>query len=173
MSTAPPPGSSGPPRSLRTDGAEQARLIGVIGAGQCDADVAERARTVGRLLGEAGCAVATGGLGGVMAAASRGAREAGATVVAILPGDDPSAATPDADVVIATGVGDARNAILANTCAAFVAVGGSYGTLSEIAFALKRSKRVVTLDSWELGLPVLRARSPAEAVRLVSSDEPT
>lgn len=141
--------------------------IGVLGAGECDANVAERARTVGRLLGRAGCTVLTGGLGGVMAAASEGAREAGATVVAILPGEDPAAATPAADVAIATGVGDARNAILANTCAAFVAVAGSYGTLSEIAFALKRSKRVVALGSWELGPPVVVAESPTEAVRLV------
>jgi len=147
------------------------RTIGVIGAGACDPATAERAREVGRRLAEAGCTVVTGGLGGVMEAASRGASEAGGLVVAVLPGSDPAEATPWAGVVVATGMGDARNAILANTAEAFVAVAGSHGTLSEIAFALKRGKRVVGLATWDVDPAVLVAADPAEAVALVLGAE--
>ncbi|MEW6074493.1 MAG: TIGR00725 family protein [Planctomycetota bacterium] len=140
------------------------RIVAVIGAGACDAATAERAHRVGRLLAERGCTVLTGGLGGVMAAASRGAAEAGGLVLGLLPGADPAAANPWVGVAIATGMGDARNAILANTAAAFVAVGGAYGTLSEIAFALQRGKRVVSLGSWAVDPALLPAASPEEAV---------
>ena len=101
-----------------------------------------------------------------MEAASRGAAEAGGLVVAVVPGADPAAANEWVSVAIASGVGDARNAILANTAECFIAVGGSYGTLSEIAFARKRDKRVVTLDSWGVDASVLEAGSPEEAVAL-------
>ncbi len=139
----------------------------MIGAGECDAETAERARAVGRGLAEAGCTVVTGGLGGVMEAASRGAAEAGGLVVGILPSSRTEDANPWVRVPVATGLGDARNAVLADTADAFVAVAGSWGTLSEIAFALKRGKRVVGLGTWELELPLVRAATPAEAVRLV------
>ena len=145
----------------------QRRVIAVIGAGECDEDVFSSAREVGRLLAEAGCVVATGGLSGVMAGASKGARDAGGLVLGGLPGADPQDANPDVDVAVATGAGDARNAILANTAEAFVAIAGSWGTLSEIAFALKRGKRVVSLGSWTEQLPILIAATPADAVRLV------
>lgn len=152
-----------------------ARTIAVIGAAACDERVADRARAVGRLLAEAGCVVVTGGLGGVMKAASRGAKEAGGLVVGIVPGPDPTSANGYVDVAIATGMGDARNAILANTAEAFVAVAGSWGTLSEIAFALKRGKRVVALEVQAPGLAgtgqdVIQAEGPEEAVRLVLAD---
>ena len=142
------------------------RVVAVIGAGECNAETAEAAREIGVLLAAAGCIVATGGLGGVMEAASRGARESGGTVLGILPGSSIEERNGHVTVAVATGMGDARNAILANTAEAFVAVGGSHGTLSEIAFALKRQKRVVSLGSWEVDPAVLRANSPAEAVRL-------
>jgi hypothetical protein len=143
------------------------RVIAVIGAGTCDADLVARAREVGRLLGEAGCVVVTGGLGGVMEAASQGAREAGALVIGILP--DASSATANAyvDVAIATGMGDARNVVLVNTADAFVAVGGALGTLSEIALALKRGKPVVSLGSWTIDPRVQVAGEAVEAVRWV------
>jgi hypothetical protein len=153
--------------------APRRRIVAVIGAGACDAATAERARAVGRLLAERGCAVLTGGLGGVMEAASRGAAEAGGLVLAVLPGSDPADANPHVALAIASGMGDARNAILANTAEAFVAVAGEHGTLSEIAFALKRGKRVVSLGSWEIDPAILVARTPEEAVRLALERELT
>ncbi len=144
-----------------------ARIIAVIGAGTCDGATYELAREIGERLARAGCVVVTGGLGVVMEAASRGAREAGGVVVGIIPGHDPSEANSFAEIRIVTGMGDARNAIIANTGEAFIAVGGSYGTLSEIAFVLKRGKRVVSLGSWEVDPAVIHARTPEEAVERV------
>jgi uncharacterized protein (TIGR00725 family) len=146
------------------------RILAVIGAGVADAELAEQARSVGQMLAERGCTVITGGLGGVMEAASRGAAEAGGLVIGVLPGSDPAAANRWVGIPVATGMGDARNTILANTAEAFVAVGGSHGTLSEIAFALKRGKRVVALGSWEVDPEIRRARSAAEAVELALED---
>jgi len=142
-------------------------VVAVIGAGACDAETTAWAEEVGRLLAERGCTVVNGGLGGVMEAASRGAAAAGGLVIGILPGPAREAANAWVTVAIATGMGDARNAILANTADAFVAVGGEYGTLSEIAFALKRGKRVVALGSWDVDPAVVRAGTPAEAVARV------
>lgn len=139
-------------------------MIAVIGAGECDPATAATAHEVGRLLAEGGCVLVTGGLGGVMEAASRGAAEAGGTVVGVVPGEDPASANPEVAIPIATGMGDARNAIIANTAEAFVAVGGSYGTLSEIAFALKRGKRVVAVGSWDVDPAVEQFESAAQAV---------
>ncbi len=141
--------------------------IAVIGAGQCDGETASRARTAGRLLAEAGCIVVNGGLGGVMEAAAEGAAGAGGTVIGILPTADPRDANPHVTVAIATGMGDARNAIIANTAAGFLAIGGSHGTLSEIAFALKRGKPVVSLGSWDIDPEVRHASTPEKAVQLL------
>lgn len=146
--------------------ANRARVVAVVGAGECDRGTAERAEEVGRLLAGRGCTLVTGGLGGVMEAASRGAREAGGLVIGVLPAADPETANPHVQVAIATGMGDARNAILANTANVFVAIGGAHGTLSEIAFALKRKKRVVSLGSWEVDPAILVAATAAEAVRM-------
>jgi uncharacterized protein (TIGR00725 family) len=145
-------------------------IVAVIGAGSCDPSMARTAREVGRLLAGAGHIVLTGGLGGVMEAASLGAREAGGLVIGLLPGATTQDANPHVEVPIATGVGEGRNVIIANTADAFVAVGGGYGTLTEIAFALKRGKCVVCLGSWDAGLPVRRARTPEEAVEIVSAE---
>jgi uncharacterized protein (TIGR00725 family) len=112
------------------------RVVAVIGAGACDEATYERARAVGRLCAERGCVVVTGGLGGVMEAAARGATEAGGETLGILPGAAPESANAWIRLAVATGTGDARNAVIANTAEAFVAVGGAHGTLSEIAFAL-------------------------------------
>jgi uncharacterized protein (TIGR00725 family) len=110
-----------------------------------------------------------GGLGGVMEAACRGAKQTGGTTVGILPGDDRSAANPYVDIVIPTGLGEARNAVVVRSADALIAIGGAYGTLSEIAFALKAGKLVVGLGTWEVE-GVLAADSPAAAVETVLSD---
>lgn len=147
-------------------------LVAVIGAAACSPAEAEAAETVGRVLAEGGATVLCGGRGGVMEAACRGARAAGGLTVGILPGADPSAANPYVDVAIATGLGEARNAIVARTARAVVVIGGRYGTLSEIGFALKQGLPVVGVRTWQLtcpddGLsaPIVHVDDPVEAAR--------
>ena len=149
-----------------------ARVIAVIGAGECDDETRAQAHEVGRLLAEAGCVVINGGLGGVMEAASAGARAVGGTVVGVVPSEDPRSANAHVSIAIASGMGDGRNAILANTAEAFVAVGGAYGTLSEIALALKRGKRVVSVGSWTVDPAIEQAADPEDAVRRLLRGEP-
>jgi uncharacterized protein (TIGR00725 family) len=147
-------------------------IIAVCGAGLCDATLAEVAEAVGRAIATAGAVLVCGGLGGVMAAACRGARAAGGVTIGILPGPDTSAANPDVQIPIATGMGEARNVIIVRTADAVIAVGGEYGTLSEIALARKAGRAVVGLGTWALGhdtsgrLHVLEANTPAEAVAI-------
>jgi len=138
-------------------------IVGIIGAGMADAELEQTAAEVGRRIAGQGWLLVCGGLGGVMAAACRGAREAGGTTVGILPGSDPAAANPDVDIPIATGFGEGRNVIIVRTADLLIAVGGEYGTLSEIAFALKAGKPVVGLGSWDIR-GVVPAATPAEAV---------
>ena len=140
------------------------KIIAVIGASDADEKAFKAAWKVGELLAQSGCNVITGGLTGVMEGASAGAADQGATVIGVLPGDDPDDANPHVHAVVATGMGDARNAIIANTAAGFVAITGGLGTLSEIAFALKREKPVVSLGSWDIDPRVQRAETPEAAV---------
>ena len=126
--------------------------VAVVGAGDAldGSPEADAAEAVGRALAEAGAVVVCGGLGGVMAAACRGATDAGGTTVGILPGATRADANPWLSVAIATGLGEARNALVVRAADAVIAVGGSYGTLSEIALALKAGKRVIALGSWQI-----------------------
>jgi uncharacterized protein (TIGR00725 family) len=143
--------------------------VAVSGGGDAGQDVCRAAEEVGRELARRGAVVVTGGLGGAMAAASRGAKEEQGTTVGILPGDDRADANPWVDVAVATGLGEGRNVVLVRTVDAVVAVAGEFGTLSEIALALRAGKPVVGLGTWELvrdGQPVevvVTAASPAEA----------
>jgi uncharacterized protein (TIGR00725 family) len=105
---------------------------------------------VGRLLAERGATVVCGGLGGTMEAACRGARAAGGTTLGLLPGADRSEANPFVTVAVPTGLGEARNALVVRAADAVIALGGGYGTLSEIALALKAGKRVVGIGTWEI-----------------------
>jgi uncharacterized protein (TIGR00725 family) len=146
--------------------------ISVIGAGQADAAEYAMAEEVGRLVAEAGAVLVCGGLGGVMTAAAGGAKKAGGRTVGILPGHDRSEANPYLDTVVATGVGHARNLAVVSTGDAVIAVGGEFGTLSEIALAAKIRRPVVLLSSWRLqrddGTPgIWYASTPAEALALV------
>ncbi len=143
--------------------------VGVVGAGLATEAELELAAGVGRLIAEAGAVLVCGGLGGVMDAAARACAEAGGISVGVLPGDERLAASRHLTVAVATGMGEARNAIVARTADVLVAVGGEYGTLSEIAFALKMGKPVVGLSTWdlareELGDSIVRADTPVEAV---------
>ena len=141
--------------------------IAVIGAAECDAAAAQAAFEVGRLLARAGCIVVTGGRTGVMEAASAGAAGEGGTVIGILPGESADEANPFVDVPIVTGLGEARNVIIARTADGLIALTGEYGTLSEIAFALKFNKPVVSLDSWDIDPRIRQAHTPQEAVALM------
>jgi uncharacterized protein (TIGR00725 family) len=137
--------------------------VSVIGSGL---ENEERAEAVGRLLGEAGVTVVTGGLGEVMAAVSRGAKSAGGTTIGIVPGESRSTANEWLDHVVVTGIGHARNLAVVASGDAVIAVGGRYGTLAEIGFALTLSRPVVVLEpGWEVD-GTLRAETPEEAVAL-------
>jgi uncharacterized protein (TIGR00725 family) len=139
------------------------KQIAVVGSG---AEHEERAEELGRLLAERGCTVVCGGRGEVMAAAARGAKSAGGTTIGILPGETHTDANEWIDHVVVTGIGHARNLAVAASGDAVIAVGGSYGTLAEIAFALRLGRRVVILEpGWEVD-GALRAQTPAEAVEL-------
>src|SRR5947209_5916426 len=146
------------------------RAIAVIGAGSCDAEVRDVAYDTGRLIAERGGVLVTGGGTGVMEAASRGARDAGGLVIGILPGPDAAAANDAVDVAIPTGMGQLRNGLVVASGEAVIAVGGEWGTLSEIGLALKWGKPVVGLDTWNssrAGVPedaILCASTAAEAV---------
>ena len=140
-----------------------ATQVSVIGSG---AEWEEAAEEVGRLLAGRGCTVVTGGLDEVMAAAHRGAKAAGGTTIAILPGEDRAAANPWADHVVVTGIGHARDLAVAASGDAVIAVGGSYGTIAEIALALMLGRRVVALAGAPDLVGALRAESPKEAVKL-------
>jgi uncharacterized protein (TIGR00725 family) len=127
--------------------------------------VVEAAEAVGAELGRRGAVLVCGGRGGAMEAVCRGAKGAGGTTVGILPGSDRREANEWVDVAIATGMGEMRNAVVVRAADALVAVGGAYGTLSEIALALRTGTPVVGLRTWEIdGIRV--AESPAEAVEL-------
>jgi uncharacterized protein (TIGR00725 family) len=146
--------------------------VAVCGPGECGPQEAEAARTVGRLLAESGAVVLCGGYGGVMAAAAAGAREAGGIVVGVLSGRDRAGASPDLTVVLPTGMGEARNALIVRAADAVIVVGGSWGTLSELALAQRGGTPVITLGGWRVvgadGDPVpgpIEAADPAEAVR--------
>jgi uncharacterized protein (TIGR00725 family) len=135
-----------------------------VGAGRASADEASAAEAVGRALAEAGAVLVCGGLGGVMEAACRGAKQAGGTTVGILPGADRADANEHVEVAIATGLGEVRNALIVRAVDSVIAVGGEYGTLSEIALALKSGTRVVAIASWEIeGVEI--AQTPEDAVR--------
>lgn len=147
-------------------------VVAVVGGGVCSPEEAALAEAVGRGLAEAGATLICGGMGGVMAAACRGAKSARGLTIGVLPGYRATDANPHVDVPIVTGMGEARNVIIVRTAMAVIAVGGEFGTLSEIAFALKLGRPVIGLGTWELakdGQPaqaIVEARTAEEAVRL-------
>jgi uncharacterized protein (TIGR00725 family) len=140
--------------------------VSVIGSG---VEHVANAEEVGRLLAERGCTIVCGGKSEVMAAAARGAKSVGGTTIGILPGESRADANEWIDHVVVTGIGHARNLAVVASGDAVIAVGGRYGTLAEIGFALTLGRRVVILEpSWEVD-GALRARTPAEAVELALS----
>jgi uncharacterized protein (TIGR00725 family) len=162
------------PRNTPDDTTGRAFQVAVCGPRQCTDQQAAAARTVGVLLAEAGAVVICGGGTGVMAAVAAGARSAGGTVIGIRPGADTEGASPDLSVTIVTNLGEARNAVIVWSADAVIAVGGSWGTLSEIALARRRGGvPVVVLDGWQVvgqdgkavDEGIAYVDSPEEAVR--------
>lgn len=154
-------------------------LLAVIGAADAEGALIRAAEAVGRAAAARGHGVVCGGRGGVMAAACRGARAGGAPTVGLLPGSDAAEANAWVDVAVPTGLGEARNALVVRTGVAVVAVGGGWGTLSEIALARKMGRRVVGLATWQPSPPqgqslagVEPAPSPEEAVARALGEDP-
>ena len=143
-------------------------FIGVIGAGDCNDDVAAKAEAVGREIAKRGGVLICGGLGGVMEAAAKGAASQGGLTIGILPTSHKKNANPYIDIAICTGMGQARNAIIALTSDVLIAVGGEYGTLSEIALGLKAGKPVISLGGWNIK-GMLIANNAEEAVKMAFS----
>jgi len=145
-------------------------LVGIIGEREASPENSLRAYTVGHLLAEHGFAIICGGLGGVMEAACRGACDAGGLTLGILPGVDAAEANPYVQIAIVTGLNEARNLLIVRSALALIAIGGEYGTLSEMAFALKMNKPVIALHSWQPERPgvshptLYPAQTPEEAV---------
>ena len=132
--------------------------VAVVGAGSPDDPaVLEQAFAAGRQLATRGWVVVTGGLGGVMAAAAAGVAAEGGTAVALLPGTDRSAASEGHTVVLPTGIGEMRNALIVRAVDAVLAIGGSWGTLSEIALAARTGVPVFAVGSWDLPGPEVQA----------------
>ncbi len=131
--------------------AERKPVIAIVGAGKCSKKLRDQAADIGRRVAELGGVVICGGLGGVMEGAARGAKEGGGATIGILPSDNKAEANEFIDHAIPTGLGEARNIIVARTCDAMIALPGKYGTLTEMAFALLAEKPVISVSAWKLG----------------------
>ncbi len=146
------------------------RFIAVIGGGQCSAKETELAEAVGRELARRGATLICGSLGGVMEAACKGASSEGGVTIGILPGDNYQAANPYVQIAIVTGMGYARNIAIVKSAQAVIAIGGSYGTLSEISHALQSNIPVIGLNTWSLSRngqldnSIISVQDPTEAV---------
>ena len=146
------------------------KFIAVIGASQASASELKTAELVGREIAKSGAALVCGGMGGVMEAACKGASQEGGITIGILPGDNRLSANEFVKIPIVTGIGYARNVAVVKSAQAVIAVGGSYGTLSEIGHALQSGLPVIGLDTWGISRkrkgksPIIEAKTPAEAV---------
>ena len=155
---------------LTPQGSQARACVAVVGTSTGTRDELSHAEAVGRLIAREGWILVCGGLGGVMDAAARGVEAEGGTAIGILPGDDRSTASPHLTAGVATGLGEGRNVLIVRTADVVVAIGGEFGTLSEIALALKMGKSVIGLDTWSLGRegldhdPIVRVSSAEDAV---------
>ena len=136
-------------------------LVSVIGGHECDKDTAKIARHIGQIIAEENAVLVCGGLGGIMEAACRGAKERGGLTIGIIPGEGKNEANKFVDIAITTGMGYSRNTIVAGTPDAVVAFPGKYGTLSEIGFALNAKKKVYGFGTWDIK-GIKRLENPQE-----------
>jgi len=140
--------------------------LGVIGGSSCSKKIEEQAIEVGRAIAKAGAVLVCGGLGGVMEAACRGAKQAGGTTIGILPNWSKESANEFVDIPIVTGLGDMRNLMVVRNSDAVIALPGKYGTLSEIAFCLNSGTPLISLSNWNVSKKIIRARDTQQAVEL-------
>jgi len=141
-------------------------MIAVLGGATCSQEVFQLAYEVGRLIAERGGVLICGGRTGVMEAACKGASEQGGVTIGILPGDDADEANPFVQVALPTGLGEARNVVIVKSADAAIALDGSYGTLSEIAFCLKLGVPLIGLRTWSIDANIHHVQTAAEAVEL-------
>ena len=145
-------------------------IIAVIGTRKPSPEESSLAEEVGRELAKNGITLICGGWGGVMEDACRGARAEGGLTIGVIPGDDPKSANPYVQIPIVTGIGYARNVIIVKTAQAIIAVGGGYGTLTELGYALDSKKPVIGLKTWKfsrnnrMDKSIIRVNSAKEAV---------
>ncbi len=139
-------------------------FIGVIGAGKCSKKLRDQAFAVGAAIAQAGAVVVCGGMKGVMEAACKGAKEYDGLTVGIIPTGDKNDANDFCDVVIPTGIGEARNVVVVNTADALISLHGKYGTITEMAFALKKKKPLISLVKWDILPEVITVPEPVKAV---------
>jgi len=142
------------------------KIIAVIGGSEASEKHLKIAEEVGSLVAKKGAILITGGMGGIMTAASKGAKEANGLVIGILPSLEKEGANPYVDIPIVTGLNQARNFIIARTCDCAIAINGKYGTLSEIAYCLMYDTPVVGIDTWQIDAPIKQAQNAQQAVDL-------
>ncbi len=140
------------------------KLIGVIGAGQCNNEIGDLAFRVGLEIGQRGYGMICGGMGGVMEYAAKGCQESGGLTVGVLPQDSAESANSYIDIAIPTGMGIARNLVIVRSAVGLIAVDGKYGTLSEIAYALQLGKPLVGLQTWDVSENIIKADNPKDAL---------
>ena len=146
---------------------EKLKYVGVIGAGECSDSIYQIARNLGLEIGKRGWIMLCGGLGGVMEGAARGCIEAGGTTIGLLPGLDKDSANPFIKIPLPTGLGEGRNLLIVRASDILVSIAGGYGTLSEIALALKMKKPVIGLETWENIEGIQYVSDPHEAIQMV------
>jgi len=142
------------------------KIIAVIGGSEASEKHLKIAEQVGRLVAEHDAILVTGGMGGIMNAASKGAKDANGLVIGVLPTLDKESANAYVDIPIATGLNQARNCIIARTCDCAIAINGKYGTLSEIAYCLMYEVPVIGIDTWNIDAPIKVAETAEQAVEL-------
>ncbi len=140
--------------------------VGVIGAGRCTRKLRDLASEVGKEIAREGAVLVCGGLDGVMKGAAEGAKSEGGVTIGILPGTDKTDANKFIDYAVCSGFGEARNLVIIRTADVVIAMPGMFGTLSELGFALKMKKPVVSLGSWEVDEKIIKAENAKEAVSL-------
>ncbi len=140
-------------------------VIGVIGPGRCSGKVKKNAEIIGQAIAAAGATLVCGGLGGVMEASAKGAKAKGGITIGIIPSDQKTDANKYIDIVIPSGIGEARNLLIIRTADVVIALPGMFGTLSEMAFCMKTKTPLVSLQAWDISDKIIRVEDPIEAVK--------